>query len=238
MLVRRRGLAARMASRAAATRAEVVITAVSFLVCFIGSSLVVSSGHRSFQTPGRPSSPGLVVLGWWGGWSGDVAPAEQGGAGEQGSGMPPTLGITRPARHRPSGHKLSRPPMPRGLSAHPQRPTRPGPAEANTTATGHVPQHPQARAQENAPAQRGHVSQPGTVPPEPQQHREPLVAAEPGPPRSQRRHERAGRPQPGVPRLPKLAILREPTNHWPAPSGTPYSASLYGHWGLESGHSP
>jgi len=46
------------------------------------------------------------------------------------SGTPPTLGITRPVRHRPSGHKLSRPDMPQGLSAGPQRPTRPGLAEA------------------------------------------------------------------------------------------------------------
>ena len=40
------------------------------------------------------------------------------------------------------------------------------------------------------------------------------------------------------PRLPELAILREPTNRRPAPSGTPYSASLYAALGLESGHSP
>src|SRR5215472_12561142 len=69
--VRRRRLASR-----AVTRAVVVITAVSFLVCFIGSSLL--------QTPGRPASPGLVALGWWGGWSGDAAVAEQCGADEQG----------------------------------------------------------------------------------------------------------------------------------------------------------
>jgi hypothetical protein len=69
------------------------------------------------------------VLGWWGGWSGDVAGAEQRGADEQDSGTPPTLGITRPARHRPSGHKPSRPPMPQGLfarrtTAYPARPGR------------------------------------------------------------------------------------------------------------------
>jgi len=59
------------------------------------------------------------VLGWWGRWSGDVAPAEQCGADEQDSGTPPTLGITRPVRHRPSGHKPSRPHMPQGVSAGP-----------------------------------------------------------------------------------------------------------------------
>src|SRR5215469_9114119 len=32
-------------------------------------------------------------------------------------GTPPTLGITRPARHRPRGHKPTRPPMPQGLPA-------------------------------------------------------------------------------------------------------------------------
>src|SRR5262249_36677667 len=62
------------------------------------------------------------------------------------SGTPPTLGITRPVGHRPNGHKLSRPPMPQGLSTH--RPkadqARPG-GEANTKAAGHVPQPPQAR---------------------------------------------------------------------------------------------
>ena len=43
--------------------------------------------------------------------------------------------------------------------------------------------------------QRGHVSQFGPEPLEPQQHGERLVVAEPGPPRSQRHHERAGRPR-------------------------------------------
>src|SRR5215468_3847608 len=99
------------------------------------------------------------------------------------SGTPPTLGITRPARHRPSGHKPSRPPMPQGLSAH--RPTAyPARREASTMATGHVPQPPPARARDNA-AQRSHVSQPGPAPPERQQHREQLLATEPGSPRSQ-----------------------------------------------------
>ena len=88
--------------------------------------------------------------------------------------------------------------MPQGLSA-PRPPAYPAWQEARTTATGHVPQHPQARARENAPAQRGHVSPPGAAPSEPLQHRDQLVAAEPGPPRSQRHHERAGRLQPAVP---------------------------------------
>ena len=44
VLVRRRGLAARMASRAAVTRAAGVITAVSFVVCCIGSSLICFIG--------------------------------------------------------------------------------------------------------------------------------------------------------------------------------------------------
>ena len=83
--------------------------------------------------------------------------------------------------------------MPRGLSAH--RPTAyPARREASTTAAGHVPQHPQARAQETAGPSAAFFSQPGTAPPEPQQHRDQPVAAEPGPPRSQRHHERAGRP--------------------------------------------
>src|SRR6516162_3024425 len=64
MLVRRRGLAARMASRAALTRPVVVITAVSVLVCFIGSSLVCVIGSSLLPDTGRPSSPGLVALGW------------------------------------------------------------------------------------------------------------------------------------------------------------------------------
>src|SRR5215471_12425176 len=42
-LVRRRALASRMASRAAVTWAVVVITAVSFVVCFIGSSLLAGT---------------------------------------------------------------------------------------------------------------------------------------------------------------------------------------------------
>src|SRR5215469_8464530 len=43
VLVRRRGLASRIASRAAVTRAVGVITAVSFVVCFIGSSLLADT---------------------------------------------------------------------------------------------------------------------------------------------------------------------------------------------------
>ena len=138
--------------------------------------------------------------------------------------MPPTLGITRPARHRPSGHKLSRPPMPQGLSACPQRPTRPGPARGQHNGDRPRASAPASARPRNRPAQRSLFSQPGTAPPELQQYRDQPVAAEPGPPRSQRHHERAGRPQPPVPRLPKLAILRQPINRRPCPSGTPYSA--------------
>src|SRR5215472_8438689 len=57
-------------------------------------------------------------------------------------GTPPTLGVTRPARHRPSGHKLSRPPMPQGLPAH-RPPAYPG------TAPPEPQQHPNSRRQQN-----------------------------------------------------------------------------------------
>jgi len=56
-----------------------------------------------------------------------------------------------------------------------------------------VPQHPQARGHENARPGAAFFSQPGTAPPELEQHRDQLAAAEPGPPRSQRHHERVGR---------------------------------------------
>ena len=49
------------------------------------------------------------------------------------------------------------------------------------------------RASQKRPLQCGQVSPPGTAPPEPPQHRDQPVAAEPGPARSQRPHERAGR---------------------------------------------
>src|SRR5262245_8214661 len=75
-LVRRGGLASRIASRAAVTRAVAVITAVSSLVCFIGSSLLPDT--RTILVA-RTCGVGVV-----GGWSGDVAPAEQYGADEQG----------------------------------------------------------------------------------------------------------------------------------------------------------
>src|SRR6516162_9984714 len=69
--VRRRGLAARIASRAAVTRAVVVITAVSVVVCFIGSSLVCFTGS-SFL----PDIPGdLVRPDWCGGGVGWVVHA-------------------------------------------------------------------------------------------------------------------------------------------------------------------
>ena len=84
--------------------------------------------------------------------------------------------------------------MPQGLSAPPPN-GLPGPAphQATTKATGRVPQHPHARGHENVRPGAAVFSQPGTAPPELEQHREPLVGAEPGPPRSQRHHERAGR---------------------------------------------
>jgi len=106
--------------------------------------------------------------------------------------------------------------MPQGLPAH--RPTAyPARPEAHTKATGHVPQHPQARAQENAPAQRGHVSQRGTAPPEPQQH--------PNNWRQQNQDRRAASATTNAPAAssrqfhdsPQLAILREPSFRRPAP---------------------
>src|SRR5215472_7346666 len=130
-------------------------------------------------------------------------------------GTPPTLGVTRPARHRPSGHKLSRPPMPQGLPAH-RPPAYPGPArqEASTKATGHVPHHPQAQktpgpARPRQPARYG-AARTAAAPEQP-------AAAKPGPPHSQRHHQRAGRLQQELHDSPKLAILREPRFHRPAP---------------------
>ena len=84
--------------------------------------------------------------------------------------------------------------MPQGLSAPPPN-GLPGPAphQATTKATGRVPQHPHARGHENVRPGAAFFSQPGTAPPEPPQHCEQLVVAEPGLPRSQRHHERAGR---------------------------------------------
>ena len=101
----------------------------------------------------------------------------------------PTLGITRPVRHRPSGHKLSRPHMPQGLSAGPQRPTQPGLAGGQQLGDWPRASAPASARPRKRPLQCGQVSPPGTVPLEPQQRREQLVVAEPGPPRSQRHHE-------------------------------------------------
>src|SRR5215469_4440634 len=153
VLVRRRGLAARIASRAAVTRAVVVVTAVSFVVWFIGSSVLPDTRATLVAR-----TCGVGVVG--GGWSGDVAPAKQRGGGN--SGTPPTLGITRPARHRPSGHKLTRPPMPQGLSAHPQGPTWPGPAGGPHNGDRPRASPPQARAQEAPRPSAASFSQPGT----------------------------------------------------------------------------
>ena len=95
-----------------------------------------------------------------------------------------------PARH----HARNHPPGPASAkrpqaeqATYAARPIRqppnglPGPAGGPHKATGHMPHHPQPRAPRKRPAQRGHVSQPGTAPPEPQQHGDQLVAAEPGP---------------------------------------------------------
>ena len=84
--------------------------------------------------------------------------------------------------------------MPQDLSAGPQRPTRPGPG-GGTHKRGPRASAPASVCPRERPVQCGHVSQPGTAPPEPQQRRGQLVAAEPGPPRCQRHHERAGRLQ-------------------------------------------
>ena len=84
--------------------------------------------------------------------------------------------------------------MPQGLSAG--RPTayRPGPAGRQHKGDRPSASDPQARLQKTPGPVR--PCQPaGPAPLEPPQHGEQLVAAEPGPPRSQRHHERAGRLQ-------------------------------------------
>jgi len=91
--------------------------------------------------------------------------------------------------------------MPQGISAGPQRPTRPGSRPARRrlpTCLSTASAHPGKR-----PAWRGQFSPPGTAPLELQQHGEQLGAAEPGPPRSQPHRERAGRLPQAVPRLPE-----------------------------------
>src|SRR5262249_48890301 len=162
-----------------------------------------------------------------------------GGAGH--SGTPPTLGITRPAWHRPSGHKLSRPPMPQGLSAHPPTayPARPGGRPAQ--------RRPAARltTRKRAPGKTPRPAPPFAASPLRARRRQnrSTAANSRG---QQHQARRAASPTTTAsaassrtdPRLPELAILREPTNRRPAPSGTPYSASLYAALGLESGHSP
>jgi len=85
--------------------------------------------------------------------------------------------------------------MPQGLSAGPQRPTRPGPAAGQQIGDWRRASAPTSARPRKRPVQRGQFSQFGTAPLEPQQHGEQLVVSEPGPPRSQRRHERAGRSQ-------------------------------------------
>ena len=82
--------------------------------------------------------------------------------------------------------------MPQGLSAH--RPTA-YPARREAPRKGDWPRAPapaSARPR-TRPAHHGHLSPPGTAPPELQQHRGQPAAEEPAPPLSQPHHERAGR---------------------------------------------
>jgi len=106
--------------------------------------------------------------------------------------------------------------MPQGLSAY--RPTAyPARPEASTRATGHVPQRPQARAQENARTSAAFSASPVRRRPSPQQHpnnrwqqnqdRRAASATTNAPAASSRT----------VPRLPKLATLCKPTTRTPAP---------------------
>ena len=60
--------------------------------------------------------------------------------------------------------------MPQGLSAGPQRPTRPGLAGGQHKGDWPRASGPTSARPRERPAQRGHVSQPGTAPPKPQQH--------------------------------------------------------------------
>src|SRR6516164_1441057 len=104
---------------------------------------------------------------------------------------------THARNHRPGPASAERPQAEQATyAARPIRPPSsayPARQQAGTKATGRVPQHPQARGHENARPGAAFFSQPGTAPPELEQHRDQLAAAEPGPPRSQRHHERVGR---------------------------------------------
>src|SRR5262249_16744700 len=111
-------------------------------------------------------------------------------------GTPPTLGTTRPARHRPSGHKLSGPPMPQGLSAGPPAayPARPGRGPTQRRLAACLSTRNRAAQKTPGPArQRRQVSPPGTAPPNRHSTANSWGWQNQGPPRSQRHHERAGR---------------------------------------------
>ena len=172
------------------------------------------------------------MLGWWGRWSGDVAPAEQCGADEQDSGTPPTLGITRPVRHRPSGHKLSRPPMPQGLSAH--RPTaypaRPGRRPTQRRPAACLSTRNRASNKTPGPARPSQPAQYGAARTAAARRTaggsRTRTAAQPAPPRT-RRPPPAGQLRDS----PKPAILHEPTN----PAGLPFRHAVFDR-GLASWH--
>src|SRR5262249_45644271 len=131
-----------------------VITAVSFLVWFIGSYLVCFIGSSVLPDIRATSSPGICGVG--------VVSVTLGNPGTA-----PTLGITRPARHRPSGHKPSRPPMPQGLPAGPQRPTGPARREAR-------------QSQDPAPRAEGHPGPPAGGPVRRRERRTPPRGGGPG----------------------------------------------------------
>ena len=114
--------------------------------------------------------------------------------------------------------------MPQGLSACPQRPTRPGPARGQHNGDRRVPQHPQARAQETARPSAAFSASPV--------RRRPNCSSTATSRWQQNQDRRAASattnapaaPSPQFHDSPKLAILRQPINRRPCPSGTPYSA--------------
>jgi len=156
------------------------------VVCFIGSSLVCFI-RSSFL----PDTRATLVARTCG---------VGGGAGNPGT--PPTLGITRSARHRPSGHKLSRPPMPQGLSAHPnglqarpgRRPARRRPAACLSTHK-RAPKKTPGPARPFQPARYGAARTPAA--PRTGGGSRTRAAAQPAPPRTRRP------PPAGSSRLPK-----------------------------------
>src|SRR6516164_7238594 len=222
VLVRRRGLAARMASRAAVTRAVGVITAVSFPVCLIGSSVLP-------DMPGDPRRPGL----WCWGVGGQVMSRLL-------SSAVPTAGLRHAthARNHPPGpasaqrpqaeqatyaaRRIRRPPT--GLQARPGgRPTHrrlagclstdkraskktPGPARPSQPARYGAARTAAARRTAGGSRTR--------------------TATQPAPPRT-RRPPPAGQ----LHDSPKPAILHEPTN----PAGLPFRHAVFDR-GLASWH--